>query len=237
MKESDAVLDEWLKLLDELYKRLLKDPFNGRSRIEQESIFDIIELAGFLPHFTMPFGDIFENKESIESIKNLINEYYREELIEVQESIMENYDTLNVNTEYRVIMKESLELHQFGYFRAVCGLIFPAIERAMRELPFIGHFKAKPVRSFQAEISRTFPWKLQVLETNPRLVSIFMNHIYRKISCSDDIVYFTDNSIPNRHACIHRIIVYDKFYHSLNTIFIADCVFNMIELIRDNPKN
>jgi hypothetical protein len=42
--------------------------------------------------------------------------------------------------------------------------------------------------------------------------------------------------VPNRHAAIHGLIVYNSFWHSLNAIFIADYAFQIIAAVKGQGK-
>jgi hypothetical protein len=38
--------------------------------------------------------------------------------------------------------------------------------------------------------------------------------------------------VPNRHAAIHGLIVYNSFWHSLNVIFMTDYAFQVVTALK-----
>jgi hypothetical protein len=43
--------------------------------------------------------------------------------------------------------------------------------------------------------------------------------------------------LPNRHAAIHRIVVYSSFWNSLNVIFMTDFAFQLMAAIKGAQRN
>jgi hypothetical protein len=40
--------------------------------------------------------------------------------------------------------------------------------------------------------------------------------------------------VPNRHAAIHGLVVYSSFKNSLNTLFMTDYIFQVIDALKRN---
>ena len=54
------------------------------------------------------------------------------------------------------------------------------------------------------------------------------NHLYEHIDDDGDRSQFAENPIPNRNAAIHGLVPYSTEKTSLNSIFLADSVLQMI---------
>ncbi len=63
------------------------------------------------------------------------------------------------------------------------------------------------------------------------------SHLYEPIRNENDRKSFLDNSVPNRHAVIHGLVIYSSEQSSLNSIFMFEYVLQLISLRRGSPRN
>ena len=54
------------------------------------------------------------------------------------------------------------------------------------------------------------------------------DHLYNRIATEEDRNRCNQDPVPNRHAAVHGLVVYSSNQNSLNTIFMADYIFQII---------
>ena len=53
-------------------------------------------------------------------------------------------------------------------------------------------------------------------------------HLYEKVDDEDSRRRFAQDPVPNRHAAVHGLVVYSSMQNSLNAVFMADFIFQVI---------
>lgn len=64
------------------------------------------------------------------------------------------------------------------------------------------------------------------------LVQRLTEHLYGQVDTRERREKFEDDPVPNRHAAIHGIIVYNSIWNSLNVIFLTDIAFQVVSLAK-----
>ena len=60
-------------------------------------------------------------------------------------------------------------------------------------------------------------------------------HLYEHVKSEADRKRFAQDPIPNRHAAVHGLVTYSSMQNSLNAIFMAEYVFQVISFLK-NPQ-
>ena len=53
--------------------------------------------------------------------------------------------------------------------------------------------------------------------------------LFTEVKCEEHLEGLKNNPVPNRHAAIHGLLVYSSQQNSLNVIFLADYLFDVIK--------
>ncbi len=222
---------------------------------------EVIGRAGWLPHYTTPFDNIAEYGDDAELIRNKLDDYYTSNWQNVRAKIEARISHYRVDREAKATLREALDAHEAGLYRCVCRVLFPEIERVFRKELFgnrigpIGYRKfikrlTDDDKSIDAFIHRGL-YDLTIFAHLTKAVRE-KKRIERgeePVSESDDLIFglFTDvkceehleslknNPVPNRHAAIHGLVVYSSQQNSLNTIFLADYIFEVIKPSKLRP--
>lgn len=181
---------------------------------------------GWLPHHTTPFELVLKTEP--DKLSDRLEEYYGREWGQVSEAILGRLDCYEIDPEAKATFREALNAHGYGFYRATCRVLFPEMERVLRVEMYGGRWKQQQntsqkefialVEEFPAGITLTDPWAYELYQR-------LSDHIYAKAKESNQQRF---ESIPNRHAAVHGLIVYSSLKHSMNTIIMADYVFAVI---------
>jgi hypothetical protein len=131
-------------------------------------------------------------------------------------------------------MREALLAHEQGHYRSVCRLLLPEIERVAR-VEFKGN---APGSMKMAKLLVEKSDDLSVVQLEPSgyhsliLVQRLTEHLYGQVDTRERREKFEDDPVPNRHAAIHGIIVYNSIWNSLNVIFLTDIAFQVVSLAK-----
>ena len=215
---------------------------------------DLLRRAGWLPHYTTPFDLIRECNGSAEAVRDVVLDYYERDWQRVRERIEGHLSAYGVDEEAKATFHEALQAHETGLYRSVCRVLFPEVERVFRaelfdhaersvssdewirklvsddrpleefvsnglyDLSVFGHL-TKSVR----EKDRRERGDRPVSEDDERIFGLFSS-VWSEAARQR----LRSDPVPNRHAAIHGLVVYSSPQHSLNTIFMADYVFQII---------
>ncbi|WP_419860065.1 hypothetical protein [Candidatus Palauibacter sp.] len=209
---------------------------------------DLLRRAGWLPHYTTPFDLIRECNGSAEAVRDVVLDYYERDWQRVRERIEGHLSAYGVDEEAKATFHEALQAHETGLYRCVCRVLFPEVERVFRAQLFDN--KVGPIgygKFVRALVSDDRPLE-EFVRNGLHGLSVF-GHLTKGVrekdqlvSEADELIFglFSDvlneadrarlqrDPVPNRHAAIHGLVVYSSPQHSLNTIFMADYVFQII---------
>ena len=216
---------------------------------------EVLGKAGWLPHYTTPFGYIAECGEGGEAVRSRLLNYYDNNWQNVRSEIEAHLSGYKIDSEAKATLREALDAHEAGLYRCVCRVLFPEIERVFRTELFNGkigrityeEFIKKLVDDEKKSIDAFILEGLYDLSIFGHLTKAFQEKDRKKrkeepVSESDELIFglFTDvksekhreclkqNPVPNRHAAIHGLVAYSSQQNSLNMIFLADYIFQVI---------
>ena len=207
---------------------------------------EILGRAGWLPHYTTPFGYLAECGEDIEVVRNRLLDYYKNNWQNVRSEIEARLSDYKIDAEAKETFREALDAHESGLYRCVCRVLFPEIERVFRAEIF--NNKVGPITS-DALIKKLLDDKFieDFMPGGLYELHIF-GHLTRAIrkekdaSETDKLTYglfqsvlneenrehLKQDPVPNRHAALHGLVAYSSPQNSLNAIFMADYIFRIV---------
>lgn len=193
-----------------------------------------LKIAGFLPHESTPFQLVENYADDPQQLKNELEVFYTKNWNEVRDGIKSRTNMLDIDHSAISTFIEALEMHEKGYYKAVCRLLFPEIEKVAR-IEFYKDDTLKRIASLN-ELRET-SWKIPVDQVPGGMLlfdnfKIFAEHLYEHVDTVEDIVRLQNDPIPNRHATIHGYIEYGSQKNSLNTIFMTEYIFQLIHVLK-----
>ena len=210
---------------------LFESPFTGLLRSLPPLVNPkarVAEELGWVVHRTLPTTVLEDASE--DNLDEAIMTYYKERWAEVRREIELATSVYLIDEDSKDTMSQILSAHEYGLYRLVPVAIMVEIERAARvhlygELvgrhldikgKIVDEIGELPISAFQDITSGII--QHETLE----------NHLYEHIDDDGDRSQFAENPIPNRHAAIHGLVPYSTEKSSLNSIFLADFVLQMI---------
>ena len=210
---------------------LFESPFTGLLRSLPPLVNPkarVAEELGWVVHRTLPTTVLEDASE--DNLNEAIMTYYKERWAEVRREIELATSGYLIDEDSKDTMSQILSAHEYGLYRLVPVAIMVEIERAARvhlygELvgrhldikgKIVDEIGELPISAFQDITSGII--QHETLE----------NHLYEHIDDDGDRSQFAENPIPNRHAAIHGLVPYSTEKSSLNSIFLADFVLQMI---------
>ena len=210
---------------------LFESPFTGLLRSLPPLVNPkarVAEELGWVVHRTLPTTVLEDASE--DNLDEAIMTYYKERWAEVRREIELATSGYLIDEDSKDTMSQILSAHEYGLYRLVPVAIMVEIERATRvhlygELvgrhldikgKIVDEIGELPISAFQDITSGII--QHETLE----------NHLYEHIDDNGDRSQFAENPIPNRHAAIHGLVPYSTEKSSLNSIFLADFVLQMI---------
>ena len=192
----------------------------------------VAEELGWVVHRTLPTTLLEDASE--DNLDEAIMTHYKERWAEVRREIELATSGYLISEDSKETMNQILSAHEYRLYRLVPVAIMVEIERAVRvhlygELvgrhldikgKIVDEIGELPISAFQDTTSGII--QHETLES----------HLYEHIDDDGDRSQFAENPIPNRHAAIHGLIPYSTEKSSLNSIFLADFVFQMITAIK-----
>lgn len=214
----------------------------------------VLRRAGWLPHYTTPFDLIGECHQSAEAIRGVVLDYYERNWEEVRMRIERRLSAYGVDEEAKMAFHEALKAHEVGLYRCVCRVLFPEVERVFRTELFDDQVGPIPYDKFVRvlvngdrsldEFVTNGLYDLAVFghltkavrakdgkEAGDGLVSAddeFIFGLFSKVANEEDRARLRSDQVPNRHAAMHGLVVYSSQQNSLNAIFMADYVFQIV---------
>lgn len=91
----------------------------------------LLESAGWLPHSTTPYGQ-FGPQTPREEIDRLMASHYSQHWEDVEAGFIESMQRNSLDEEAQATFREALTAHRLGLFRVTPRLLFPEIERVVR---------------------------------------------------------------------------------------------------------
>lgn len=185
---------------------------------------DKLKEVGILPHRTTPWSEF--SKDNIIEFPVRVLEYYHNNWQAVASVLSKDIETYEISDSAKQYFHEALACHGHGLYRSSILTLFPAIEMEYRSACKIK--VGSPASSL--------PELIEFVEDSPSLIGlrdipaldlfpVLVDHLYKSVKKPEDMKYFKNSPLPNRHAAIHGLIRYHTVQHSLNSIIIADYAF------------
>lgn len=215
---------------------LFKPIFEDLRRHEEEA--RRVEDAGWLPHHTTPFELLDDPDLSAEAVAQILEAHYVDGWPQVRaafEAALQDYD---VDAAAKAALIEALDSHQAGRFRSVVALLFNEIERVTR-VEFHGGapVQISSVHSLQQAAGTLLPSEVAPRGmAGIRLFKRLVNHLYVTVKTPADVERLVDDPVPNRHAATHGLVVYGSAKSSLNTLIMADYVFQVVTVVKARQR-
>jgi len=211
--------------VDEFAKKLAQDTRRTRP----------LENAGWLPHYTTPFDIVELRHTDTTLLQDELLKYYKENWQNVRQKIETQLAGYDLDEESKATFREALDAHEGGLYRSVCRVLFPEIERiARRELH--GGKIQKHIASqscLRNLAGQMVPTALDLPEYYVLVLFKQLNaHVYQSIANSNDLKLFEQDPVPNRHAAMHGLINYRSTQNSLNMLFLADYIVQVIDFFK-----
>ena len=191
------------------------------------SALDKLKEVGILPHRTTPWSEF--SMDNINEFPVRVLEYYHQNWQAVASVLSKDIETYEISDSAKQYFHEALTCHGHGLYRSSILTLFPAIEMEYRSACKIK--VGSPAASLLDLI--------EFVEVSPSsfglrdipafdLFPVLVNHLYNNVKKPEDMKYFKNSPLPNRHAAIHGLIRYHTVQHSLNSIIIADYAFSLL---------
>ena len=220
---------------------------------------DALSKAGWVPHYTTPFEHIATWSSDPETVQSELLGYYTSNWDKVRLTIESRLWSYDIDPESKATFAEALDAHEAGFYRCVTRVFFPEIERLLRiEMNITGHLGSK--RMIQRLVQRKsdltqeasledfapsgfyelalFDRMVQVLRSGEQVTdSMLFAGLYDSTERSEDsLERVRRDHVPNRNAAIHGLVVYSSRQNSLNMIFVADYVFQVVDSLKRKAK-
>jgi hypothetical protein len=203
-----------------------------RPFVEHAAKLETVAAAGWLPHQTMPFSAIHSG-DAPEAVGILIEEHYRTQWAEAELDLSAQVAALRIDDEAKATFEEALTAHKHGLFRVAPRLLFPELERVSRK-----ELKIPPNEpNVSQRLLRESGWHLPAGLVAPvgfdalRFMEALSEGLYATVQSEDEIQAAKLSPVPNRHAAIHGRVSYATSQTSLNMIFMAAFMFELITVL------
>ena len=191
--------------------------------------------AGWLPHATIPMDVVNHNLDDPQGLSDSLEKYYRENWPLVRDKLVARVQSYLIDDEAKAAFGETLEAHGHSLYRLVCPSVFPEIERVARA-ELHGNDPSIPITS--QKILQELAGETPIDEVDPHgilgleLFKKLTEHSYARVENELTRERMRRDAVPNRHATLHGIVTYSSFKSSLNAIFLADYVFQIINAFK-----
>lgn len=188
------------------------------------------EATGLLPHPTMP-QDLVD--QGAEASRDEILAVYVENWDDIAREFRSRVAAYQIDDEAQAAFAEALACHRAGFHRGTVRMLFPEIERVYRSAFEIragaGAASLKDLREIvdeqPADVPLGFHRTLELWRT-------LEEHLYTKVDNDADLARCQADTVPNRHAALHGLVVYAGPEHSLNMLIMADFIFYLIHRLK-----
>ena len=256
MEERNSKLADFIRTFDSAIRRFVEvvtphlEPitYGLFGIVAWRQLREVMGEAGWLPHYTTPLDLIVNSSGDADTVRNKLREYYEQNWEDVRKAIEPEMDGYNVDEDAKVVLREALDAHEHGFYRCVCRLLFPEIDRLLH-VEIYGRRTGPP----------RYNVAVKKLVSDKSLDDFILGGWYdfdhfghltkaireRGVSTLDDRIFgiFTvvketdlqrleQDPVPNRHAAMHGYVSYSSPQNSLNTIFFADYIFRLISQLR-----
>lgn len=207
----------------------------GRIELETRRL----DSAGWLPHYTTPFDILRNTTLQGDELGQAIEEYYHSNWGNVVLQIQERLARYCIDDEAKAVHREALAAHKAGHYRSTVRLLFPEIERVAR---LALHNGSLEVSITSQHALRNLAGSMGLGDIEPpgyyslNLFKKLDDHLYAKVT-SKTLENIQRDRVPNRHAAIHGVVMYSSFQNSMNTMIMAEYVWQIIDSIKHSESD
>ncbi len=227
------VMRQWGKhpVFQELTKfSTIVEPY-AKAWIRYNKIADTFRETGWLPYHSAPFHYVEECGQDIQLLENRLSNYYRTHWGDIRQDIESRLGGYLIDKEAKDAMHEAMNVYEAKFYRSVCRLLFPEMERVFRVRFFDNRTGNISSQRIKEELTQGKTLENFVMG-NPFGLVLFgqiVQHLYERVT-EENRKNFEKATIPNRHAAIHGLAIYSSMKQALNMIFMTDYVFQIVSL-------
>ena len=210
------------------------EPLLSQLRLEES-----LDESGWLLHRSTPVVQVRACVRDGHAIQPFLCNYYGEHWTDVRHAIESWLTTCALDDEAKATFREALAAHEAGFYRSVCRLLFPEIERVVRKNLHGDSLKKDLSGQRQLrKLARNLPVSIagRAGFFGLHLCRRLSNHLYESVRDDDARRRFSGDPVPNRHAVVHGVVEYSSMQNSLNAIFMTEFLFSTIVWLRDARK-
>lgn len=193
---------------------------------------DRLDKIGWLPHQAVQLPPL---RAAFDDIEATVEHCYRQASPDIERDLHASLEASQFAKIVRDPLEEAILAHQQGRFRSTVRLVFPALEAMVRREILGDRWGANT--KWPELRKRMADYDLAALCPPPRLKNFKLfekleEHLFEQVDTADAFDRFCASGIPNRHACVHGVIDYHTFQHSLNSLIIAVYALKMTLLVK-----
>lgn len=186
-----------------------------------------LQTIRWIGHDTMPM-ELLDGDGTDEQVVEAIVEYYLKNWVSVRKTLLLRLAEYQIDEETKAAYREALDAVPVGLYRLVVPCLVAGIERLVRiefpELKFGGVNKLDKLRRMIENMTVEGAAMFHLL-----VYDCLEEHLYIDVKDDKQMAAIKSNPVPNRHAALHGLLSYNTAASTLNTIFLCDYVFSMID--------
>ncbi len=170
-----------------------------------------------------------------EQAASLAEQRYRALSPLIEQQVLANCRVVGVSSKSVLALDEAVTLHRLKHYRAVTRLVFPTLEQIVRSDVLGRRWGTDTLLRGLRERLNEVALQDHIPEARIAGFKLFESlerHFFDRIESLTDLARFEASGIPNRHACVHGMIDYDTFQHSINSLIFADYIVRMVAVVR-----
>lgn len=194
-----------------------------------------LEYIGLLPHITTPW-DLYDPDHSHLFAEKALA-YFREQWASVERQLSEIVEKYGVSAEAKEAFGDALFCHRNGKYRSVVLTVMPTIEAEFRRSFEKGPGdQAASLEELRESVMQA-PARIAFGHIGSvELITALDEQIYSRVKTSEAVEECRQSEVPNRHAAIHGLVVYKSEKASLNSLFLVEYVFYLIDWFQRHLK-
>lgn len=192
----------------------------------------LVERLGFLPNDYFPW-EYLQEEVGEEALREQITQYYLENWDTIRDALQVQIEGYDIDPESKLTFSEALDAHGLGLYRTPPRLLFPEIERVIRIKFHDGNQSQVQAshRELREFIRKQPAGKIASVDYATSLLTKFLDDLYARVERDQEIVKAKADPVPNRHASLHGLVVYNTAVSSLNMIFMVAFIFEIFEVL------
>ena len=171
-------------------------------------------------------------------LERRLSTFYKDNWSDIRQDIESRLAGYHISEEAKATFREALSAHGMGYYRCVCRVLFPEIDRAFR----IQFFDDSAGSISSKRLLNGLNRNTSLANCMPReaygwiLLERLIHHLFEDVD-DKNRTQFERDFVPNRHAALHGLVAYSTHKHSMNMIIMADYVFQILTATSNLPSH